>query len=387
MQIDTFVYSKKDGWSDTTFAGIDSDQTLVLVFASADFEDPKAPLSELASHYPKSKIMGCSARGEVLGDYLSDDTMVVAVVHFENTQLCLAKAELKGMENSLEAGKSIVKQLKKDDLKGIFVLSEGIAVNGSDLALGLNSINRDDVIITGALAACGTNPDTWTICDGEILYDYVVAIGFYGPYVQIGSSFKGGWDVFGPERVITRSEGKVLYELDDKPALDLYKEYLGKRAEFLSSEVMLYPLAIRQDIESEYYSIRSAYKVDEEERSVTFGGDIPMGAFAKLMRFNLDRIIDSAGDAAAEALEQINAVNSNSEPILAITISAVGRRRVLGEKAEEEVQSSLDQLPKQAKQVGFYSFGVLAPFEVGNCQYHNQTMTLTVFSEKGGSNA
>ena len=73
----------------------------------------------------------------------------------------------------------------------------------------------------------------------------MVAVGLYGEHVKLGHGSKGGWDTFGPERIVTKSDGNVLYELDDKPALALYKEYLGDRAAGLPGSALLFPLALR----------------------------------------------------------------------------------------------------------------------------------------------
>ncbi|MBP6986467.1 MAG: FIST C-terminal domain-containing protein, partial [Alphaproteobacteria bacterium] len=271
--------------------------------------------------------------------------------------------------------------LRSPDLRGIMVLSDGLQVNGSQLVKGLNTINDDEIVITGGLAGDGDRfGETWTIFEGEIVRNHVVAIGFYGDAVQIGCSSQGGWDVFGPERVITRSENNVLYELDGRPALALYKEYLGSKADGLPSSGLLYPLAIRADAYDNKHLVRTILAIDEEKQALIFAGDVPTGHLAQLMRANFDRLIDSAGDASEAALQKM-AVDEN-QPVLAVAISCVGRRLLLGERTEEEVESTLDSLPKGSKQLGFYSYGELSPFVAGTCDLHNQTMTLTTFCEK-----
>ncbi len=235
------------------------------------------------------------------------------------------------------------------------------------------------VIVTGGLAGDGDRfQTTWTLQGQEPQTGYISAIGFYGKNIRVNHGSKGGWDIFGPERLITRSRGNVLYELDGKPALDLYKEYLGDRANGLPATALLFPLAIRSPSDNEKQLVRTILKVDEKEHSMIFAGDIPEGSHAQLMRANFDRLIEGASFAASKTSEG----ESGEKSRLAIAISCVGRRLILGERAEEETEATLETFPKGTQQVGFYSYGEISPYVKGqSCDLHNQTMTLTLISE------
>ncbi len=248
---------------------------------------------------------------------------------------------------------------------------------------GLNKINKE-VIITGGLAGDGPNfKRTWVICDGERLEHHAVAIGFYGKNICFGHASKGGWDIFGPERRITRSEGNVLYELDNHPALSLYKEYLGERASGLPSSGLLYPLAIRDPSSKENNPlVRTILNIDEKTQSLIFAGDMPTGYYAQLMRANFDRLIVSASEAGEIAKNYYCKEGTNLSPVLALDISCVGRRLLLGERTEEETEATFNILPKDSMQIGFYSYGELSPGGMRNCELHNQTMTITTLNEK-----
>jgi len=381
VKLETFSYTKEEGWSVNTFPDLDSEQTLILIFAAPEMIQDLNPIQELSRHYPLSKMMGCSSAGEIYGSQIRDKSLSVAIAHFEHTPLLIVKANLRNMEESSKAGEQIANQLKKDDLRGIFVLSDGLLVNGSELVKGLNVASNKDVIITGGLAGDGAQfKETWTIFEGKIVKSSVVAVGFYGDHIQIGFASRGGWDIFGPERYITRSKNNILYELDGKPALTLYKEYLGERAEGLPSTGLLFPLAIRENESDGKQLVRTILAVDEDEQSLTFAGDVPIGYLAQLMHANFDRLIESAGDAGAIAINKNHDVKNG--PILSVAISCVGRRLLLGERTEEETEAVLETLPPATQQVGFYSYGELSPLIEGTCDLHNQTMTLTTFFEK-----
>lgn len=380
MKLETFSYNMDEGWSVESFPDLDSEQTLILIFAAPEMVDNPAPLKELAQHYPQSKIIGCSSAGEISGSEIHDKSLSVAVARFENTTLQYVKADIDRMEDSFTVGEEITNKLKQVDLNGILVLSEGLIVNGSELVKGMNSLANEKVVITGGLAGDGYKfKDTWVIFNGEIYKKSVVAVGLYGDAIQIGYASQGGWDRFGIERYITRSKNNILYELDGKPALALYKEYLGEKAKDLPASGLLFPIAIRKN-ESDQLLVRTILAVNEEEQSLTFAGDMPVGYLAQLMQANFDRIIMSAGEAGEIAAQKFQ--KNNDEPVLSVAISCVGRRLLLGERTEEETEAILGTLPPGTKQVGFYSYGELSPFVPGTCDLHNQTMTITTFSEK-----
>ncbi|MDI9819071.1 FIST signal transduction protein, partial [Legionella sp. PL877] len=330
MDLKSFQYLQGAGWNVTHFPALDSEHTLVLVFAAPDFFRDSEPIRQLSEFYKNSNMIGCSSAGEIFGSRIYDSSLSVVVIKFSHTPVKIVKAHVDQMEDSFAAGKLIASQLQQDDLKSIFVLSEGLNVNGSELVKGLNSGNSGkQVLITGGLA--GDNSyfnKTWTLFNGEILNNYIVAAGFYGERINVGHASKGGWDIFGPARRITRSEQNILYELDYRPVLSLYKEYLGERASELPASGLLYPLAI-QDMSSKEKIplVRTILGVDEEKQALIFAGDMPTGYHAQLMRANFDRLITSASEAGELAGKRMWEMAKNTNgPILAISISCVGRR-------------------------------------------------------------
>lgn len=385
MEFKSFQYTQDKGWGLAKLPEeLDSEQSIVFVFASPLFKENPGPIQELAKIFKHSKIIGCSSSGEIFGSSLVDNSLSVVVVKFSDTTIELVKAAVSDSTESFQAGQSILAQLNKDKLKGIFVLSDGLGVNGSELVKGINDGAVENIIVTGGLAGDGSDfKRTWTVFNGEILENHVVAVGFYGDNIVIGHASKGGWDIFGPQRRITHSVGNVLYELDNQPALKLYKEYLGDRAEGLPASGLLYPLAISDlSAKEPVQLVRTILAVDEKAQSLTFAGDMPIGFYAQLMRANFDRLINSAYGAAENALISMDTETIHSDkPVLAISVSCVGRRLLLGERTEEETESTLEALPKGSMQVGFYSYGELSPIGVRDCELHNQTMTLTLFSE------
>lgn len=376
MQTEIFSYSLDDGWS-RGFPNLDGESTQVVVFGGSNYLDEQGPIDELRKAFPNSKLIGCSTAGEILGDTIIDDSLVVAVTRFDRTRLKSCCVPVGDATESLRVGGEIAERLAAPDLRAVFVLSDGLNVNGTTLARGLTQALDERVVITGGLAGDGSRFErTWVTCAEDIRSGAVVAIGYYGDHVRVSHACKGGWDPFGPERIVTESDGNKLFQLDGKPALSLYKEYLGDLAKGLPATALLFPLAVKREGEARTL-VRTVLAVDEHENSMTFAGDIPKNAVAQLMRGNFDRIVHGAAE-AGDLLQHDGAPAPGS---ICFAISCVGRRLVLKHRVEEELEEVVRRLPPGTVQTGFYSYGELSPIDGSACELHNQTMTLTLISE------
>ncbi len=379
MQVSLHRFNAETGWDNPLNGEMDSSQTLVIVFS-----DPrpntalKTELSGLHRKYPESILIGCSSSGEIYGEDLSDESLVVGVLRFQDTHLKLAHVPINDADESEAVGQMLAEQLAADDLTAVFTLTDGLLVNGSAYIQSLDSALPKGVIVTGGLAGDGDRFEkTWLLYDGETLTGQVAAVGLYGNSVHVAHGSRGGWDLLGPEREVTRAEGNVLYSLDGQPALQVYKKYLGDRADGLPATGLLFPLAIRNEEGTDGLTVRTILAVNEQKQSITFAGDVPEGCFVKLMRANFDRLVDGA----AHAAESITLDDYQNSPALCIAISCVGRRLVLGPRVEEEIEAVRESLPPEAGLIGYYSYGEISPLASGRCDLHNQTMTLTLIWE------
>ncbi len=377
MKLKTYTYT--DGnWNEPFAKSLNTDGCLVLVFASSKKDLIEKPLKQLVKAFCNATIVGASTAGEIIQDELIHDSIVVSVMQFDSTRIKVVSEPLTKVEYSYDSGVTISKKLLEDDLKFIFVLSDGLNVNGSQLTKGIASNTPKEIVVTGGLAGDDDRfENTWVIVDGEIKDRYITAVGLYGDNIHIGHGSKGGWDTLGIERLVTKSEDNILYELDSQPALEIYKRYLGDKAAELPASGLLFPLQLKVTSQATESKVRTILAVNEDNQSITFAGDVPKGSYVTLMKANYDRLIDGATDAA----QSICLDRYNGEEILSIAISCIGRRLVLKQRTEEELEATLDVLPPKTKQVGFYSYGEISPLASGTCDLHNQTMTLTLIWE------
>lgn len=352
------------------------DANLFLLFISPDFNLKNDVLLSLNLKYPKSTIIGCSTAGEISDVTVKDKTISLTAIQLEKTTLKKVSFQIKDMNCSYKAGEEIANKLNDNDLKHVIVLSDGLNINGADLVSGLKS-KIPHVSITGGLAADGSAFNkTFVINDGKIVDKTIVGLGFYGDDLKVGYSSKGGWDSFGIERLVTKSNKNVLYELDGMPALEIYKSFLGEYANDLPSSGLLFPLSMRNS-KNTTPLVRTILAINEEDQSLTFAGNIPQDSYVRLMKANIDRLISGAEDSAISANKNLKETSE-----LAILISCVGRRLVLKQLVEEEVEVVRDVIGDKPCITGFYSYGEIAPFgEFSPCELHNQTMTITTLSE------
>ncbi|UJH66416.1 FIST signal transduction protein [Allomuricauda sp. SCSIO 65647] len=349
-----------------------------FMFVSPNFPKPESVVEQLKKAYPKAYFIGCSTAGEIVGNRLVDESMVLTAVQFEKSRLAQTCTVLDDHEmDSFRVGKYLSDQLNAPDLKHMFVLSDGLFINGAELVAGLTSEMDSSIGITGGLAADGQDfENTFVISNSGVHSKKVVALGIYGDALKVGFGSKGGWDSFGLERVVTKSDKNVLYELDGEPALDLYKSFLGDKASELPSSGLLFPLSLR-DKNNQEPVVRTILGIDEEAKSLTFAGNIPEGSYVRLMKANIDRLINGAGQSASLIGE-----NHNEDTQIAFLISCIGRRLVLKQFVEEELEAVSEILGEDVLYTGFYSYGEIAPFNsFSPCTLHNQTMTITTFSE------
>ena len=349
---------------------------LVLVFGDRFLLESEGLFEEVRTIYPDGHLVFGSTSGEIIGADVLDDSVTITAIEFEKAHFLIKRKNVLDFgNNDYELGKSLSNEFPMEDLKNIFIISEGSFVNGSSLIFGINSKNQN-INISGGLCGDGDRFQK-TICayNERPKVGEVVAIGFYGDTLEMTSASYGGWSTFGPERRVTKSKGNLLFELDGKPALDLYKEYLGEKSKDLPKSALLYPLNVY--IDNQQATVRTILNINESQNTMVLAGDIPEGSRVKLMMATVDDIADGAAMAANLAME-----NRMNKPELAILVSCVGRKLVMGQRTEEEIEEVVSIIGEQTKVTGFYSYGEMAPFSgQQSCRLHNQTMTLTLISE------
>ena len=354
---------------------------LVLVFASLEAMQA-LDADRIRALIPQAQWVGCSTAGEISGQGVYDGSIVLTALQFDQPAFRVASVALAGMADSQAAGQRLATCLAHPDLRHVLVLGQGADINGSALVDGLTGTLGSAVVVSGGLAGDGgrfTGARVWGP-DG-ISATSVVGIGFDGPGWHISHGSMGGWQRFGPVRTVTRSEGNVLYELDGERALDIYKRYLGDYAAQLPASGLLFPWSVLgSDAQAEGIT-RTLLGISEADGSLIMAGDIPQGGKLQLMHASVDALVDAAEQAAETASQDAQA--TSDQAALALLVSCVGRKLVMGARVDEEVEAVSQMLGQHTTLAGFYSNGEISPhIHSTNCKLHNQTMTITLLSER-----
>jgi len=351
---------------------------LILVFGDTRFFADGTLGQRLRKQNPATIIVGCSTAGEMVNSAaVYQNTLVLTGVRFDGVQLHVSTTLLASADASRTSGEALGLELKKAGAASVFVIAPGHGINGSDLVAGLGAVLGDSVVTTGGLAGDGSRfQQTYTLFNETIEGNMIVALGFNGR-IHVGYGSEGGWQAFGPDRLVTKAVSNVLYELDGRSALELYKEYLGDKAKDLPASGLLYPFSIVQkDTKNSSGLIRTILNVNEQDGSLTFAGDIPEGSTVRLMHSKTAALVDGAQQAGELALSTSQGGGSDS---LAILVSCVGRKLVMGDDVDDEVAVVKAAFGPRAMIAGFYSYGEIGALGHGDKKtvLHNQTMTIT----------
>lgn len=356
---------------------------LVLVFGAVGYFTQDGLVEALRRAYPGAHLLGCSTAGEISMGGVEDGSCVITSIHFADAQARAASTRLADMSDSVAAGNRIGESLVAPNLRAIMVFGPGVNINGSALVDGIVAQVGDNVPICGGLAGDGgAFARTWVLGDSGIGDQTVAALGLYGDGLRFAHGSFGGWQPFGPARKVTRCENNVLFELDGEPALAVYKRYLGEHARELPASGLLFPFAMVGADLNGLGLIRTILGVDEAAGSLTLAGAIDPEGYLKLMHATSDALVSGAEVAAEAAADAARKMQSSSGPSLAVLVSCVGRKLVMGDRVDEEVEAVADVFGTGAVVTGFYSYGEISPFVAdGRCHLHNQTMTIAWIGE------
>jgi hypothetical protein len=353
-----------------------ADYQLLLVFAQKSLLADPGIYKKLSDQFSAAQIVSSSTAGEIIGDESIEDAVLAIAIKMEETPFHIVYENIDAHKNSYDLGLSLAKGLKKEGLSYVMIISDGHIVNGSDLLDGIKSHLGEGLPMSGGMAGDGNLfSSTLVGVANDIKNGNVVLIGFYGDALKVCIDVQRGFNYFGPERIVTKSDKNVLYDIDGTKALDLYKKYLGEYVNELPGSALLFPVAILN--ENDEPLVRTILSINEEGGSMTFAGNIPEGVVIRFMRSNLDQLINRAEDAGKRVTDCID------EPDLMLVMNCVGRKIILGQRRGEEIEALSKSLTGNTIVAGFYTYGEFSTWEKPEktCDLHNQTVVVTALKE------
>ncbi len=367
---------KKDQWkSDDIISNNAADICFIFGSRMAIESYGKTAVASLTTLYPNAEIVTVSTAGNIMGTEVLYDTLTASCLSFEKTKI-VVKSLVNNFTDTKALGRSIASSFDKKNLTSVLLYCT-TGLNVGELLDGVNDEFDNKIKVSGGVAGDDTRFEKTLVGVGsDIREDNIVMVGLYSDNLKVTYGTEGGWETFGPPRKVTKASGNVLEEIDQIPVLDFYKEYLGPKAKDLPGSGLLFPFAI-VDEETGGNIVRGIQDIDEKNKTITLFSDVKEGQTIHLMRANNNALIEGSGISAQKSM-----INQNKSPQVAILVSCVARKLALGQLLEDEVEEVRDILGEQTKICGFYSYSEISPLENAQaCSLHNQTMTVTVFSE------
>ena len=352
---------------------------LILLYGSRiaiENEGLKA-INSLKEKYSNCNVVTVSSAGNVIDTEVSYDDLTATAIMFEKTKIDI-KSFNTDCCKEVSLGNKIASSYDKKDLSLLLVYST-MSINAGELIDGIDQGFENKILVSGGVAGDGTRFEKTIVgVDKNLCDNCIVTIGLYSNDLKIAHGSKGGWMPFGPPRKVTKANNNVLFEIDNQPVLDLYKEYLGPKAKDLPASGLLFPFAIIDD-DTDELIVRGIQGINEETNSIILYGNVEVNQTVRLMRANHAVLVDGAGESANDVILNMK----TNKPELAILVSCVARALALDQLVEEELEEVKDVFGDDTTICGFYSYSEFSPLKgATSCSLHNQTMTITALSEK-----
>jgi hypothetical protein len=329
----------------------------------------------LSNIYPNAHIVISTSAGEIYSDLVYEHSICVNVITFDKATIRTVSKTI-DRHNQEDIAQQLTQELLADDLQFVFILSDGLITNGHALLAGVNKVLPKNVHASGGMSGDdGLFKETLIGLNQAPKPNQLVIIGFYGKTLKVSSSAESGKNPFGKKRKITQSKENIIYTIDNEPALELYKRYLGDLSKDLPASGLSYPLQV-QDKDNNRWLIRSLLDVDWQNGSITLAGNVPANSELYLMHANNQNLVEGASTAIKRCIESFN-----DQPQLAIVVSCVGRKNAMKKWIEDELTPIRNEIG-DTQMIGFYSYGEFASHQTHQeCQLFNETLCVTILKE------
>jgi hypothetical protein len=355
---------------------------LVILFSSAKYDAARVLEgihSRLSAAVP---LVGCSSYAEIDAEQALTSSVVAMGLVLEGIAVQTFHVEGRGVD-SFTAGREAGLGLRGFAPDLIITFPDVLEMNATRFLLGLqDALGAATPIVGGASADDGAFKATYQIHGRDVMSGGAVGVALKGP-LTIVTAAKSGYTPVGATHTSTRVEdGKVVLEIDGRPALDLYRDYLGARAAQMPAVSIEFPIGVVGGVEGTErvpndarILVRAIFAVDEARGALILGGDVPEGAAIRVMRATKEDVVRGADEATATAMAAMPA------PEVALIFSCMSRKSVLGPRFKDECRASFARLPEGVPRIGFYTFGELSPVQ-GTTMHHESTYTLVLIKSR-----
>jgi hypothetical protein len=356
---------------------------LLLVFGSISLDQDQM-IAGVASVAQGALIAGCSTAGEISGEGFSTEKSVV-VLALASDQVKFFGALANHIPwNPKQAGNDCANTLEYEShgyITSALVFLDILSGSGDLTLEGFTKRVGEDFPVFGG--AAGDNMlffETFQYFQDKAYKGSIVGVGIAGDYHAVGV-VRHGFLPVGVARVVTRSEGMTLHELDGKPALSLYEDYFGEeymgelQGGLLPQLAIAYPLGVFLP-DSDEVLLRNPVFVDRKG-AMTFTASIPEGAEVRLMISDVERSFETTESTAREVLGRLE----GRPPKAVLVVNSIGRKKMLGSQNDEDIRIIQKIFGRDVPIVGFYSYAQVGGKVASATPFHNGSLLIWALAE------
>jgi hypothetical protein len=362
------------------------DTDLIIIFASPQYIVPEAQPVITRILRPK-RAVGSSTGGIILSNGVTNRGIAIVGINSDDMHFGGSAISDIDTQDTYQIGFNLARKAVQDlnsPQREVFItFSEGIEKNSSPFIHGVREVLGVGFPVLGAISSDDFKyKKLFQFFQNQILHNSVVGLLLGGAF-HLALSCKHSFKPLGKPRTVTKVDGHVLYTIDNKPAVEIYKHFLGPEAEglknvTLNSHAAMYPLGFYLE-ESRQYLLRNIIDILQDGSIVCHEG-IPQGAEVHLMISNKE----SCRDSAIEAAELVKASLADRPAKLVLVFESLARHKILGRGAFSEIQAIRDVLGKTTPIAGMCSYGEMGPFgslnNIKNIYLHNGSILMVAIS-------
>jgi hypothetical protein len=327
-----------------------------LLFAAIDF-DHQGLLCGITRAFPEIELIGCTTDGELsseLGFREDSVTLILLASDTVDIRAGIGRSLSVDLAAACRSAVEIAKAKTDKPLRLCIAMPDGMTADGHSVTATLQQVAGPEIPLFGALAG-----DQWRLKSvkqfygTEVLTDSVPVLLLCGEF-HFSYGVATGWRQVGEVGRVTRATGATVYEIDDKPAIDFYRKYLGPG----TRPTVELPLAILSARDAIQYLRACLGVVDETTGAVTFLAAVPEGARVRLTLADRDEILTGCAESLSIAKSGLPA---GAQPSAALIFSCAARKNLLGTRTQEELRLIRGGLGEMVPICGFYGYGEISP--------------------------
>lgn len=344
-----------------------------MLLSAVDFDYPLI-LDRIQTAFPDLPLIGCTTDGE-MSTVLGSEEDSISLILFCGDQVSIRAGIGRGLsKDGAAAAQQALESTAIPNMgppKLCLVLIDGLQAGVEAALAELTTQLPPGTPIVGGLAGDQFRfKQTHQFFHTEVLQNGLVTLLFYGNDLKVSCGVATGWQPLSRKATVTRSAGRVVYEIDHQPARTFFESYIGGLSLFGE-----YPLAVFEDSDSDQFYLRSSVDTKEKNDHIAFMGDIPEGATVQITHATTEEILSAAQTSAEQALNSY----PGQAPTAGLIFSCAARRWLLSQRVSEEYTGYKQLLGEHFPFAGFYTYGEIAPLvHQGEPHYHQETLVIVL---------